>query len=361
MTDCGTLIQVHLTRKTYAPGELISGVVIFKPSQSNDKLHLEVYGRESVGWVDTISYSVQGWNQTYIEERKDESRIFQSTLLIELPSELDTKKSYKIGFSFELPINIPGSGFEVNGFGISYRVRAYNAIDRIKSIADIHVIQPPIFTNRLTVKSKNQLKFCCTQRGDISTRFTLDKPFYHPGDIAQITPVILNNSKGIIRHVEMKLRSVTVMHANGKSKTLEKTIQEERSEWTDETREFSFQLPSDLAQCAFGNIYSNYYVLDIHVNISAGWGPTCSIPVILTTSQPESEKPPIEVDNVSHLSPVMIKIPQSAPTCRWFTLKIFPNVSEMDSTRGSQLWKSASRMMRSFTTLSGVKKSSMVN
>jgi hypothetical protein len=336
-----TVINVNLEKSVASCGEDVSGIVTFKPGHFNDKLYIEVYGRETVAWVETVSYSVQGWNQTYVEEFKDERRLFHSTLLVDLPAELNLSRTYQIPFSFQLPLTLPGYCVETSGFGTTFRVRAYNSMEHIKAVAEVHVIQPNIITKSLTVKSKQPLKLCCTQRGSVSSRFTLDKPSYAPGETIHVTPVILNDSKGNLKLIEMKLRSVTEMHAPGKMKKIEKLVCQTTHLWN----------PNDLQQCSFGQIYSHYYVLDIHLNMSAGWGPSCSVPVIvlgcpveerlITPNDPESQE----------LLPLLIRITPVSHYEPCFSIKSFPNVSELSAdTSGSRIWKSASRLMRSFST-----------
>jgi hypothetical protein len=144
MANPDTVINVDIARKICGCGDEVRGTVTFRPSHANEKLSFEVYGRESVAWTETTSYSVQGLNQTYFEEFKEENRLFHSTSPVHLPTELDLSQTYRIGFSFQLPSSLPGSCIESNGFGTTYRVRAYTSIDHVKSMADIHVIQQNI-------------------------------------------------------------------------------------------------------------------------------------------------------------------------------------------------------------------------
>jgi hypothetical protein len=100
MSDNTTSIELILGEPSYRTGDEVHGKVLFRPRHRQDKVHLQVCGREAVAWVETMSYSVQGWNQTYVEEFKAENKLFYSTLELGFPAELDLDKTYTVDFSF---------------------------------------------------------------------------------------------------------------------------------------------------------------------------------------------------------------------------------------------------------------------
>jgi len=354
MSEHSTSISLDLANKTHKAGDEVIGRVHFRPGHKPDKVHLQVCGREAVAWVETMSYSVQGWNQTYVEEFKAENKLFYSTLELSFPEELDTSKTYTVDFSFYLPPTLPGSHSDAGGMGIVYRIQAYDSLDHVRSTVDLDVIQEPIVENRISVKSKKPLTLCCN-RGEILSRFTFDQPNYKPGETVLITPVIVNKSKGVIKHYQLTLKSVIEMKSPEKSKKVENVVMKELIQPPSERESFMFKLPSELPQSVFGSIYNHYYVLNIHLDMTSGWGPSVELPLFVLSSahdQSSTIKSIKEENEQIDLPPVILRI-QNGPKKfePIFTLKSFPNVSEIPKelgSMGSRLFKSASRLMQSF-------------
>ena len=354
MSDHSTSIVVTLADKSYKPGEEVHGKVQFRPGNKNDKVHLQVCGREAVAWVETMSYSVQGWNQTYVEEFKAENKLFYSTLELAFPDELDTSRTYTVDFSFYLPTSLPGSHSDTGGIGVLYRIQAYDSLDHVKSVVDLNVIQEPILQNRISVKSKKPLTLCCN-RGEVLSRFTFDQASYKPDETVLITPVIVNKSKGSLKHYQLTLKSVIEMKSPEKSKKVESVVWKEVIQPPSERESFMFKLPPGLPQCSFGSIYNHYYLLSIHLDMTAGWGPSVELPLFVLSSHHEASttiKSIREENENVDLPPVIVRI-QNGPNKfePIFTLKSFPNVSEIPKelgSMGSRLYKSASRLMQSF-------------
>lgn len=354
MSNHSTEINLIIPSRNFRSGDEVKGHMVFRPAHKLDKVHLQVSGREAVAWAETISYSVQGWNQTYVEEFKAENKLFYSSLELSFPTELDTNKTYTVDFSFFLPLNLSGSHTDNGGVGIVYRVQAFDSIDHVKSVIDLNVIQEPLISNRISVKSKKPLTLCCN-RGDILSRFTFDQASYKPGDTVLVTPVIVNKSKGTLKHYQLTLKSVIEMKAPEKSKKVENVIMTELVQPPTERDSFMFTIPANIGQCSFGSIYNHYYVLNIHLDMSAGWGPSVEIPlfVLLNATSGSSSIYPIKEDqDAVDLPPVIVRIQNgSARVEPTFTLKKFPNVSEIPKelgSMGSRLYKSASRLMQSF-------------
>jgi hypothetical protein len=354
MPDHRTELKLIIPGLNYKSGDEVKGKVVFRPAHKLDKVHLQVSGREAVAWVETMSYSVQGWNQTYIEEFKAENKLFYSSLELGFPTELDMDKTYTVDFSFFLPLNLPGSHTDNGGVGIVYRIQAFDSIDHVKSVFDLNVIQEPLVSNRISVKSKKPLTLCC-KRGDILSRFTFDQASYKPGDTVLVTPVIVNKSKGTLKNYQLSLKSVVEMKCPEKSKKVENVIMTEQVQPSTQNDAFMFTIPDAIGQCSFGSIYNHYYVLNIHLDMSAGWGPSVEIPlfILLNPTSDSSSIYPIKEDQEAvDLPPVVVRI-QNGPTRNvpTFNLNKFPNVSEIPKelgSVGSRFYKSASRLMQSF-------------
>ena len=356
MTDNISRIALIVTERCYRPGEQVSGHVTFRPAHKHDKVHLQTCGREAVSWVETMSYSVQGWNQTYVEEFKSDNKLFYSTLELGFPSELDVQRTYTLNFTFRLPQNIPGNHADAGGVGVVYQIQAYDAVDNVKATAEIKVVQEPLILNRISVKSKKPLTLCCN-RGDVLSRFTFDSVSYKPGETVLITPVIVNKSKGQLKQYQLTLKSIVEMKTPEKTKKVENIVMKEQIQPPTDRESFMFRLPPSLHQCSFGSIYNHYYLLSIHLDMTSGWGPSVEIPIFVLLDPPSSsmftsESIKEDVDETD-LPPVEIQILQNCSTNfrPSFSLSKFSNVSEIPKelgSMGSRLYKSASKLMQSF-------------
>lgn len=337
---------VSITAEEFLPEDSVRGIVKFTAGDSSELWCIEILGYEQVEWTETMTFVVQGFVQTYVEKASGNSRIFHSTVIVTKPERVSPRSTYEVPFNFSFPAAIPGSAPCIH-----YRVSAFIAnpdhkpVEGQVSHTSLKVTQETPIKKPYCLKTESTVNFMmCCNRGQIRCKIFPDKPWYSPGEEVKLSCQFQNRSKGEITSIKVSLIHVKKLVSDDSIvKTDERMKLQE--DLTTFTPTFSLRLPENLESSVFGKNYAIYYVLDVHVNVSRGNGPTFRLPIIIVPKRRESslnDQEPISSGSSEKLPILNISIPAPNHTSS-FSLKSFPNVIPLDelqrsSSRLSQGW-----------------------
>jgi hypothetical protein len=355
---------VSTEKMEYLPEDVVRGVAKFKAVEMNDLWCLEVLGYEKVEWSETMTFVVQGFVQTYVEKASGNSRILYTTIILTKSVNVVSGSVYEIPFSFTLPANIPGSSPSIH-----YRVSAFVAdadhkpLNSEVSHANLNLVQESPIKKRYQLKSEKAVNFMmCCNRGKIRCKISPEKPWYSPGENATFSCRIHNKSKGDVNAIKVSLSQVKKLVSDeGITKSDEKLILHE--ELTIFEPAFNLWIPHNLDSSIFGKNYLSYYVLDVHVIVSRGNGPTVRLPIIIVPKRRESSLDDAKgagSETVPSLPPVKITIPTPYHVSS-FSLQSFPHVVPFDelqrsSSRLSQGWSMVKEAIKSGSKIFSTRK-----
>ena len=345
MSEAVPRISIALSQEIYHETDHVSGVASFTHSDASESWMIEVTATEKVAWTESVSFAVQGFTQTYIENLHGLTNIAQASVIVHKPIDVTAGFRYRVPFSFTLPARIPGSCSHIH-----YVVRARIQSDTTTraevpvAAAGFKVIQSAPLASRLQLKTDSAVRvFFCCNRGSLVSRFVLDRSWYSPGDIVKLSSQVRNQTKSEITGVSIALKSVERFVSDGGiRKDTDTLVFKEQFSQIDAS--ISVVIPSHLSQSVFGTSYRFMYVLDIHVELSRGSSHTLRLPLIVLPARAD-EAPPVSpsVEGIEtpHVSLVLDSRPAAA-----FHISEFPNVSEF-----SELGRSTSRLSRSWSSI----------
>ena len=183
-------------------------------------------------------------------------------------------------------------------------------------------------------------------QGKIRSEFVLDRPWYSPGDTVSISAQIGNSTKTEVTGLQIQLSSLKKFISDeGIKKVEEKLVLTEKHEGFEPI--LSLVLPPDLTSSIFGKNYVFHYLLDVHVTLSRGTGPTLRLPLIVLPKRLD-ETAVMELPDGPLVSLVLPPLTHQAA----FSLKDFRNVEEVDD-----LARSSSRLSRGWSSIKSLVKS----
>jgi hypothetical protein len=348
-------IELSLPDRSYRPAEVVSGYIDVSSGAAGEIWFVEAFGYERVGWMESTTFVVQGFAQTYIDKPHGETRLFHRTARLEKPDNFLIGSQYRIPWKLTLPGNIPGS---INPH-IVYKVRAFiTQSEQGDGEIVAHSSKPLQVVQETPVKKTYQLRteaaisnclFC--NRGTVKSRLSLDRPWYNPQDIVKLSYRLSQSSKVLINELKATLlRQDKMVSDEGARKQEERAILSVNMDVSEQMVEIL--LPSDLESSIFGRNFVRFYVLDVHVGLDRGTGPALRIPLIVLPRRSDfPELSPVDETRIESLPYVDLSGPdvKHEPS---FSLKDFPHVSETDD-----LARSSSMLSRSLSTIKAFVKS----
>lgn len=348
-------IQLSFPDRSYRPTEIISGYIDVCPDASGEIWFVEAFGYERVGWMESTTYVVQGFAQTYIDKPHGETRLFHRIARLSYPDNFLIGSQYRIPWNLTLPGNIPGS---IDPH-IVYKVRAFITQSEqgdgeivAHSSQSLHIVQESPVKKTYQLRSDAAISNCLFfNRGTVKSRLSLDRPWYSPQDIVKLSHRLSHSSKVNVRELKVTLlRQAKMVSDEGALKHEEQAILSINMDVSE--RIVEIKLPSDLESSIFGRNFVQFYVLDVHVGLDRGTGPALRIPLIVLPRRSDfPELSPVDETRIEYLPHVDLSVPdvKHEPS---FSLKDFPHVSETDD-----LARSSSMLSRSLSTIKAFVKS----
>lgn len=335
-----TMCDISLRRNRWIPGDIVRGSVEYLTNRNDEVVSLKISAKEKVHWTEATTFYVQGFAQTQIEDLKGETKLVDTTIILPKGDSWRPGMKVSIPFSFTLPEGLPGTSSH-----ITYKLKAQLSSSGTSCSAPFTVLQKPPRLGRLQVSSEASVKFmACCDTGNVRCKFVLDRGVYSPGEEVELAHSIQNRTKADVTEVCIALKSVSeLISSDNYNKAEEVVVSEHVFKWR--LNELRFTLPPTLAQCTFGKNHRMFYLLDIHVNLSRGTGPTLRLPLLVMSPEPPAEELPLPETGI-----VNILVPQP-PTGKPFDISSFRNVSEYlissrSSGRLSGSWAQVRSMVR---------------
>ena len=229
----------------YYSGQTVQGHVIVHASEVLDNIksvQIKIKGKGELRWTEQVSRTrtnEDGQTETYHEtvEYENSEKYFKHKQILHSGDVSEGRNEFP--FSIELPPNLPCS-FEYRGHvkaSIRYQVEAkldrsgfFTSDKKKKKFVTVNALmdlnQIPSMADPITVSNHKTFGCLCCTSGPLSATVNLPRSGYTGGESIPVTADIENLSNKVMNKSQAKFIQHLVFRARGKSKTVERTLQE---------------------------------------------------------------------------------------------------------------------------------------
>uniref|UniRef100_A0A7S0RPB2 Arrestin C-terminal-like domain-containing protein n=1 Tax=Chlamydomonas leiostraca TaxID=1034604 RepID=A0A7S0RPB2_9CHLO len=240
----GNALFVYLDKPHYFPGDVVNGYVLLNcvSAFQASALVLKVEGYEKTMWEERVEDKrfdndknewITDTRTNNYHGRKDFFKL--KVPLSSYPQQVNPGQ-YQYGFTFALPVGLPGS-FEYVDSGmctgagrtyyhtkakIKYKVKAEAEVPGIlkpnirhKAYMMVHqrMVKPP--SEVIASDNKHIKSCCCMDKGYANMIANIQKDAYYAGEVANVILQVDNKSEAAFREIQLELKRVVVLRADG--------------------------------------------------------------------------------------------------------------------------------------------------
>eukprot|EP00750_Incisomonas_marina_P032273 INCI9081.1.p1 GENE.INCI9081.1~~INCI9081.1.p1 ORF type:complete len:342 (+),score=61.85 INCI9081.1:126-1151(+) len=307
-------IAIRLDRFYYAPGDTVTGSVLFNCTQPAvcEGLVLKFTGKEEAEWEDrrtrtTTDSEGDTHIEVYYEHVEKDHTNFKTKVKLSPDGWVCQPGSYQFPFQITVPATAPGSldlkwarhhGDRDVEVEVVYKLKATldvagKGMKDLKAKVPVTVfIRPATAVTPAVGENTANVMFCgCVNKGSVAMTATFDKNAYRPGEMVNVLLSTTNQSSVNVNRVKVKLMRRTRLRTKREAKTISEEIA--RSEFAGvpagESREqqpLQLQIPM-VTPTSVANLVECVYRIDVECDLPMAPDIEIQLPVVIYASEPQ--------------------------------------------------------------------------